>query len=155
MGFLIFFGALLFSSPPAFADGFIYLKCENQMRLTSTEIKTGKIINDGEVKEETVYLKIDPPGNRFMSYKTSTDKKDYTWDEASIAGGVLSSSIAQANEALEVNGEIDVEFQPAGKLKSKVLAIAFGIISTEIDITGDCVNVAGSIFEKALKEPEN
>ena len=152
---LVILGALLLSSPPAFADDFIYLKCENQTRLTSSEIKTGKIINDGEIKAETVYLKIDPIGNRFMSYKTSSDKKDYRWDEANITGGVLSASIANANEALEVNGEIDVEFEPAGKLKSKVSAIAFGMISTEIDITGDCVNVAGSFFEEALKEPDS
>ena len=152
---LLALGALLLSGSPVLADKFIYLKCDNEMTLTSTEISTGKTLNDGETKSETVYLKIDRNGNRFMSYKASSSKRDYKWDKATISGGVLSAKMLDKNEALEANGEINLEFQPAGQLRSKVSAIAFGMISTEIDIQGNCVDVDGSVFEKALNEPES
>ena len=64
-------------------------------------------------------------------------------------------AIKDWNEAFEANGEINLEFQPAGQLRSKVSAIAFGMISTEIDIQGNCVDVDGSVFENALNEPES
>ena len=153
MKYFILLGALLLPVLPAFADDFVYLKCENQMKLTSTEIKTGKLINDGETKFETVFLKIDPVGSRFMSYKPSSDHKEPNWDDATIAGGVLSATMVDKNEALEVNGEISVEFQPAGKLSSQLSAIVFGMISTQIEITGHCVDEVSSVFEKAFKVP--
>jgi hypothetical protein len=56
---------------------------------------------------------------------------------------------------LKANGELNLEFQPAGKLRSKFSAIAFGMISSEIDISGDCVDVDASVFEEALKESES
>ena len=122
------------------------------MTLTSTEISTGKVLNDGETKSEIVYLKIDPSGNRFMSYKPSSVKRDLKWDEATISGGVLSANMLDTNEALKANGELSLEFQPAGKLSSKFSAIAFGMISSEIHIIGDCVGVDASVFEKALRQ---
>tara|TARA_B100000073_G_scaffold69439_1_gene51304 strand:+ start:1865 stop:2320 length:456 start_codon:yes stop_codon:yes gene_type:complete len=147
---LLALSALLLSASPVLANEFVYLKCDNEMTLTSTEMSTGKIINDGETKSETVYFKIDPNGNRFMSYKPSSDKRDLKWDEATISGGVLSANMVDKNEALKANGELNLEFKPAGKLRSKFSAVAFGMISSEIDISGDCVNVDASIFEKAL-----
>ena len=151
----ILLSVLLLSASSAVADDFVYLKCDNEMTLTSTEISTGKILNDDETKSETVYLKIDPNRNRFMSYKPSSDKSDFKWDEASISGGVLSANMLETNKALKANGELNLEFKPAGKLRSKFSAIAFGLISSEIDITGDCVDVNASIFEKALEESES
>ena len=147
---LLALSALLLSASPVLANEFVYLKCDNEMTLTSTEMSTGKIINDGETKSETVYFKIDPNGNRFMSYKPSSDKRDLKWDEATISGGVLSANMVDKNEALKANGELNLEFKPAGKLRSKFSAVAFGMISSEIDISGDCVNVDVSMFEKAL-----
>ena len=147
---LLALSVLLLSASPVLANEFVYLKCDNEMTLTSTEMSTGKIINDGETKSETVYFKIDPNGNRFMSYKPSSDKRDLKWDEATISGGVLSANMVDKNEALKANGELNLEFKPAGKLRSKFSAVAFGMISSEIDISGDCVNVDASIFEKAL-----
>ena len=147
---LLALSALLLSASPVLANEFVYLKCDNEMTLTFTEMSTGKIINDGETKSETVYFKIDPNGNRFMSYKSSSDKRDLKWDEAIISGGVLSANMVDKNEALKANGELNLEFKPAGKLRSKFSAVAFGMISSEIDISGDCVNVDASIFEKAL-----
>jgi len=147
---LLALSALLLSASPVLANEFVYLKCDNEMTLTSTEMSTGKIINDGETKSETVYFKIDPNGNRFMSYKPSSDKRDLKWDEATISGGVLSANMVDKNEALKANGELNLEFKPAGKLRSKFSAVAFGMISSEIDISGDCVNVDASMFEKAL-----
>ena len=147
---LLALSALLLSASPVLANEFVYLKCDNEMTLTSTEMSTGKIINDGETKSETVYFKIDPNGNRFMSYKPSSDKRDLKWDEAIISGGVLSANMVDKNEALKSNGELNLEFKPAGKLRSKFSAVAFGMISSEIDISGDCVNVDASMFEKAL-----
>ena len=147
---LLALSVLLLSASPVLANEFVYLKCDNEMTLTSTEMSTGKIINDGETKSETVYFKIDPYGNRFMSYKSSSDKRDLKWDEAIISGGVLSANMVDKNEALKANGELNLEFKPAGKLRSKFSAVAFGMISSEIDISGDCVNVDASIFEKAL-----
>ena len=149
---LIVISSLLLSASPAVADDFVYLKCNNTMTLTSTEISTGKILNDGETKSETVYLKVDPTGNRFMSYKPSSGKRGLKWDEATISGGVLSAKMLDTSEALKANGELDLEFQPAGKLSSKFSAIAFGMISSEIDITGDCVDVDASAFEKVLSQ---
>ena len=73
---LLALSVLLLSASPVLANEFVYLKCDNEMTLTSTEMSTGKIINDGETKSETVYFKIDPNGNRFMSYKPSSDKRD-------------------------------------------------------------------------------
>ena len=122
------------------------------MTLTSTEISTGRVLNDGETKSEIVYLKIDPSGNRFMSYKPSSVKRDLKWDEATISGGVLSANMLDTSEALKANGELSLEFQPAGKLSSKFSAIAFGMISSEIDIIGDCIGVDASVFEKALRQ---
>ena len=150
MNALLVLSALLLSASPVLANEVVYLKCNNEMTLTSTEISTGKIISDGETKSETVYLKIDPNGNRFMSYKPSSDKRDLKWDEATITGGILSANMIDKNEALKANGEINIEFNPAGKLRSKFSAIAFGLISSEIDISGDCVDVNASIFEEAL-----
>jgi len=147
---LLALSALLLSASPVLANEFVYLKCDNEMTLTSTEMSTGKIINDGETKSETVYFKIDPNVNRFMSYKPSSDKRDLKWDEATISGGVLSANMVDKNEALKANGELNLEFKPAGKLRSKFSAVAFGMISSEIDISGDCVNVDASMFEKAL-----
>ena len=143
---------LLLSASSAHANEFVYLKCDNEMTLTSTEISTGKVLNDGETKSEIVFLKIDPSGNRFMSYKPSSGKRDLKWDEATISGGVLSAKMLDTSEALKANGELDLEFQPAGKLSSKFSAIAFGMISSEIDITGDCVDVDASVFEKVLNQ---
>lgn len=147
---LLALSALLLSASPVLANEFVYLKCNNEMTLTSTEMSTGKIINDGETKSETVYFKIDPNGKRFMSYKPSSDKRDLKWDEATISGGVLSANMVDKNEALKANGELNLEFKPAGKLRSKFSAVAFGMISSEIDISGDCVDVDASMFEKAL-----
>ncbi len=147
---LLALSVLLLSASPVLANEFVYLKCDNEMTLTSTEMSTGKIINDGETKSETVYFKIDPNGNRFMSYKPSSDKRDLKWDEATISGGVLSANMVDKNEALKANGELNLEFKPAGKLRSKFSAVAFGMISSEIDISGDCVDVDASMFEKAL-----
>ena len=146
---------LLLLASPALANKFVYLKCVNEMTLTSTEISTGKILNDGETKSETIYFKIDTNGDRFMSYKPSSDKRDLKWDEATISDGILNAKMIDTNEALRANGELILEFQPAGKLSSKFSAIAFGMISSEIDITGDCVDVDGSVFETALNEPES
>ena len=50
---------------------------------------------------------------------------------------------------MNVEGELEVEFQPAGKLRSQVSAIAFGMISSEIEITGDCMGVDESVFDAA------
>ena len=143
---------LLLSASSAHANEFVYLKCDNEMTLTSTEISTGKVLNDGETKSEIVFLKIDPSGNRFMSYKPSSGKRDLKWDKATISGGVLNANMLDTSEALKANGELSLEFQPAGKLSSKFSAIAFGMISSEIDITGDCVDVDASVFEKVLNQ---
>ena len=149
---LFVLSVLLLSASSVHANEFVYLKCDNEMTLTSTEISTGRVLNDGETKSEIVYLKIDPSGNRFMSYKPSSVKRDLKWDKATISGGVLNANMLDTSEALKANGELSLEFQPAGKLSSKFSAIAFGMISSEIDIIGDCVGVDASVFEKALRQ---
>ena len=149
------FGALLLSASPVAAENLVYLKCRNQMTLTSTEIKTGKLINEKETREELLYLKIDPVGNRFMTFNPSSEQQNNQWDEAAISGGRLSAKIAEDNDALNVEGELDVEFQPAGKLRSQVSAIAFGMISSEIEITGDCMAVDESVFDAAQDQSDD
>ena len=146
--------SLLLSGSPVLADGFVYLKCENQMTLTSTDMRTERLLNR-EVKSETVYFKIDPVGKRFVSYNSSSSQQGLKWNDATIEGGALRASLSENNEALEVDGEIVVEFRPAGKLNSQVLAVAFGMISSDIDIVGDCVAVAESVFAEVLKESQN
>lgn len=137
-------GALCLPASPAIAENFIYLECNHQMKLVSTEIKTGKLLNEEESKEEKVYLKIDPAGNRFMSHK------DSQWDQARIAGGKLSATITTGEgDALQVNGDMNIDFEPAGKMISRTTAVAFGIISTVVDMTGDCVAVDESVFKTA------
>ncbi|WP_136989120.1 hypothetical protein [Synechococcus sp. UW140] len=146
--------SLLLSASPVFADDFVYLKCENKMTLISTEVGTEKLLNR-ETKSETVYFKIDPAGKRFTSYNPSSSQQVLKWNEAAVVGGALRASLSENNEALQVDGEIVVEFQPAGKLNSQVLAVAFGMISSDIDIVGDCVAVAESVFAEVLKESQN
>ena len=85
------------------------------MTVTSTEISTGKPLNDGETKSKTVYFKIDRNGNRFMPYKASSSKRDYKWNKATISGDVLSAKMLDKNEAFGANGEINIEFEPAGQ----------------------------------------
>ena len=145
-------GFLLLSVSPAAAENLVYLKCKNQMTLASTEISTGKLINEEQTREELLYLKIDPVGNRFMTFNPSAENQNNQWDDAGISGGRLSAKIAEDNEALNVEGELDVEFQPAGKLRSQVSAIAFGMISSEIEITGDCMTVDESVFNAAQEQ---
>ena len=69
-------GFLLLSVSPAAAENLVYLKCKNQMTLASTEISTGKLINEEQTREELLYLKIDPVGNRFMTFNPSAENQN-------------------------------------------------------------------------------
>jgi hypothetical protein len=130
---LLILSSLLFTAAPGIAGEYVYLECDNQMTAVFTEIKTGKLIKE-EKKNETILLKIDPGRKRFMSHK------DNSWDSAEINNG---------DDALTVNGQITIDFKPAGQLKLRMKSKAFGMIATDVDAIGQCSATGESTFESA------
>ena len=139
---LLILSSLLFTATPGIAGEYVYLECDNQMTAVFTEIKTGKLIKE-EKKNETILLKIDPGRKRFMSHK------DNSWDSAEINNGKLSAAINNGDDALTVNGQITIDFKPAGQLKLRMKSKAFGMIATDVDAIGQCSPTGESTFESA------
>ena len=137
---------LVLAVSPARADDFLYLECENTTRAIFTEIKTQKIIKE-RTKDETLTLKID------LSNKKFTTHKDSQWDEMEIKDQKLKATINKDENGLSVNGNLEIEIDPAGKLTSKINFIAWAI-ATEIEMSGDCHSIDESAFNAARQKAE-
>ena len=136
--------SLVLAVSPARADDFLYLECENTTRAIFTEIKTQKIIKE-RTKDETLTLKID------LSNKKFTTHKDSQWDEMEIKDQKLKATINKDENGLSVNGNLEIEIDPVGKLASKINFIAWAI-ATEIEMSGDCYSIDESAFNAARQK---
>lgn len=139
--FLVLSG-LLFSASPTLADDVLFLECKTTTRAIFTEIKTQKLIKE-ETKEETLFLKIDLTGNRFMS------QKDSQWDEAQMTDRSLKANLNKNENGLSLNGTLEIEINPPCKLSSEIDFVACMIV-TKVNMNGHCNEVNQSVFD-ALK----
>ena len=153
MKFFLTTAALLLTATPALGADLIYLKCANQMTMESTGISAGKPVKNRENKSDTAFFKIDPSGNRFTSYNISSIPDQLKWDEATITEDTLRANISENNELMKVSGVLNIELQPPGQLTSQISAAAFGMMTTDIDVTGNCETIDASAFEEGLKKP--
>ena len=144
---------LLGSATPALSADFIYLKCTSQMTVESTGIKEGKEVRSTEKKSDISFFKIDTIGGRFASYNSSSTQGKLKWDEATITQDKLSATMSEKNELMEANGVLNIELQPPGQLTSQLSAVAFGMMTTEIDVIGDCEAIEESTFEEGRTKP--
>ena len=153
MKFVLPTAALLFSVAPALSADLIYLKCANEITAESTGISAGKPVKKIETTTETAFFKITPEDNRFASYNSSSTPGELKWDKATITDNALSANISEKNELMEVNGVLRIELNPPGALTSQISAVAFGMMTSEIDIVGSCETIEESKFEEGLKKP--
>lgn len=153
MKFFLPTAALLLSATPALSADLIYLKCTTQMTVESTGINAGKPVKKTEKKSDTAFFKIDTAGNRFASYNSSSTQDKLKWDEATITKDKLSANMSEKNELMEANGLLNIELQPPGQLTSQMSVVAFGMMTTDIDVTGDCEAIDEPAFEEGLKKP--
>ncbi|WP_156777482.1 hypothetical protein [Synechococcus sp. RS9916] len=125
------------------------------MTVESTGISAGKPVKKTEKKSDTAFFKIDTNGNRFASYNSSSTQDELKWDEATITEDELSANMSEKNELMEASGVLNIELQPPGQLTSQMSAVAFGMMTTDIDVTGDCEAIDESAFEEGLKKPSS
>ncbi len=144
MKYLPAFFTLLLAGSPALADDFLYLECETTTKAIFTEIKTQRIIKE-KTKDETLTLKIDLANNKFTTHK------DSKWDEMEIKERKLKAAIHKEQNGLLVNGNLEIEIDPVGTLKSKINFIAW-MIATEIEMSGNCYSVDESAFNVAKQK---
>ena len=135
---------LVLAGTPARANDFLYLECENTTKVIFTEIKTQKIIKE-RTKDETLILKIDLANKKFTTHK------DSKWDEMEIKEHKLKAAINKNENGLSVNGNLEIEIDPVGKLASKINFNAWAI-ATEVEMSGDCYSIDESAFNAASQK---
>ena len=143
------FGALLLSASPAFADDFIYLRCESNRFITVKDLKSNQIIRK---EENTViqHLKVDLLNSQIMG---SLGGK---WEEVEIINGYIVEDKEEIINGNTVIQKASMQFDPTGHIVADVLIRRDSLSELESGkIRGICKESDESAFEKALKVSES
>ena len=145
----ILLGALLLSASPAFADDFIYLRCESNRFITVKDLKSNQIIRK---EENTViqHLKVDLLNSQIMG---SLGGK---WEEVEIINGYIVEDKEEIINGNTVIQKASMQFDPTGHIVADVLIRRDSLSELESGkIRGICKESDESAFEKALKVSES
>ena len=133
---------LLFSSTPALADDFVYLKCDALTSLVTKQISTNQV--EDKQMEEQRFVKVDV-GNSRLKFNTGS------WENVTLANGVVYSSVNDVYEGATIVGELTLEYSPAGRISIQGTTTMDGLIQT-MSVNGTCQSSDKDTFEEGASQ---
>ena len=159
----IILGALLLSSTPAFADDFVYLRCETKTQLRVIDAETAKVIRDFEEVESTnennisneIY-RIDLKNSQYTHHQDGNRKSDV---QAKIDAKIKNGKLMHYGEGPRGYIETKISFDPPGEILINGSYVGFAMDGMrpltyigEYITKGSCKEVDASVFEEALNQ---
>ena len=133
---------LLFTSTPALADDFVYLKCDALTSLVTKQISTNQV--EDKQMEEQRFVKVDV-GNSRLKFNTGS------WENVTLANGVAYSSVNDVYEGATIVGELTLEYSPAGRISIQGTTTMDGLIQT-MNVNGTCQSSDKDTFEEGASQ---
>ena len=138
----ILLATLLFSSTPALADDFVYLKCDALTSLVTKQISTNQV--EDKQMEEQRFVKVDV-GNSRLKFNTGS------WENVTLANGVAYSSVNDVYEGATIVGEFMLEYSPAGRVSIQATT-TFDEVIGKMSVNGTCQISDEMTFEEAASQ---
>ena len=134
---------LLLSASPAFADDFVYLKCDALVSALTKQVITNEVLSDVQEQEQR-YFKVDVTNSRV---KEQTGR----WDDVSLVNGVAYSSVNDVYEGATIVGEFMLEYSPAGRVSIQATT-TFDEVIGKMSVNGTCQISDEMTFEEAASQ---
>lgn len=139
----ILLATLLFSSTPALADDFVYLKCDALVSAITKQAITNEVLQDVQEQEQR-FFKVDVTNSRV---KEQTGR----WDDATLLNGVAYSRVNDVYEGATIVGEFMLEYSPAGRVSIQATT-TFDEVIGEMVVNGTCQSSDKDTFEEGASQ---
>ena len=137
----ILLATLLFTSTPALADDFVYLKCDALTSLVTKQISTNQV--EDKQMEEQRFVKVDVANSR-LKFNTGG------WENVTLANGVASFKTNDVEGGLTIAGELMLEYSPPGRISIQVQGTPMDDFFQAMSVKGTCQSSDESSFVKAV-----
>ena len=134
---------LLFTSTPALADDFVYLKCDALVSALTKQVITNEVLSDVQEQEQR-FFKVDVTNSRV---KEQTGR----WDDATLVNGVAYSRVNDVYEGATIVGEFMLEYSPAGRINIQATTTFDEVIGKMI-VNGTCQSSDKDAFEEGASQ---
>ena len=138
----ILLATLLFSSTPALADDFVYLKCDALTFLVTKQISTNQV--EDKQMEEQRFVKVDVANSR-LKFNTGD------WENVTLANGVAYSSVNDVYEGATIVGEFMLEYSPPGRISIQATT-TFDEVIGKMVVNGTCQSSDKETFEEGASK---
>ena len=139
----ILLATLLFTSTPALADDFVYLKCDALVSAITKQAITNEVLEDVQEQEQRLF-KVDVTNSRA---KEQTGR----WDDVTLVNGVAYSRVNDVYEGATIVGEFMLEYSPAGKVSIQATTTFDEVIGKMI-VNGTCQSSDKDTFEEGANQ---
>ena len=139
----ILLATLLFTSTPALADDFVYLKCDALVSAITKQAITNEVLADVQEQEQR-FFKVDVTNSRV---KEQTGR----WDDATLLNGVAYSRVNDVYEGATIVGEFMLEYSPAGRVSIQATTTFDEVIGKMI-VNGTCQSSDKYTFEEGASK---
>ena len=139
----ILLATLLFTSTPALADDFVYLKCDALVSAITKQAITNEVLENVQEQEQR-FFKVDVTNSRV---KEQTGR----WDDATLTNGVAYSSVNDVYEGATIVGEFMLEYSPAGRVSIQATT-TFDEVIGKMVVNGTCQSSDKDTFEEGASQ---
>ena len=134
---------LLFTSTPALADDFVYLKCDALVSAITKQAITNEVLEDVQEQEQR-FFKVDVTNSRV---KEQTGR----WDDATLLNGVAYSRVNDVYEGATTTGEFMLEYSPPGRISIQATT-TFDEVIGKMVVNGTCQSSDKDTFEEGASQ---
>ena len=136
-----FFGALALSAPSVFAENYLHLNCEVEVRNTKTDLHAKKVLEEN-VRLGSIVFKVDLENSRSMGAGASN------WEDVQIVDGVIRDLRTGEVDGFRFEAKRAVWIQPPGKFSVNTVASNDKIL-VAISTEGECSEIDALVFDEA------
>jgi len=143
---LLVLGALLLSASPAFANDYLYFRCNQSGDFFTTNSTTSKIIEDRHL-EDIAYIKVD------FKKKTVLDTRSAGPLSFTVQNNIMTVLTKSDDDELKINDVVKMNLLPPYPISSNGTIVFKNMNRTNTHRTiGTCEEIDASVFEEALKQ---
>lgn len=140
----IFFGALLFSATPAFANDFVYMKCEANAVMLTKDLRSNQIVKREE-DTDLMHFKIDSANSRIM------ESREGAWEDVKIVHGSVVVEKEKTADGVSSYWKVTMPVDPPGQIVMDALSRS-DELSQSAKASGMCKEIDESVFEELLDQ---
>ena len=145
MKLTIFFGALLFSVTPAFANDFVYMKCDANAVMLTKYLGSNQFVKREE-DTDLMHFKIDSKNSQIM------ESRNGEWEKVKIDNGQVVVERENTMNGITMEWKVTFPVDPPGEYIANSLSLS-DYLSQSAKGSGICKRIDETVYEKTMNQP--